>query len=260
MRKNLKVKKAKTQKIYFSVEREIIIDTETTGLDPKDGHRIVEIGCVELINRLPTGKYFHHYINPMREIGYDATRIHGITNEMVKDSPKFEEVVDDFIAFIADSKLVIHNADFDMKFINAELFYAKKPDISWDRVFCTLKYARKKFSGAQNSLDALCKRFNIDNSHREKHGALLDSELLAEVYLELMGGRQNVISLNSEQDKESEKSKNNLKNNSKNSLKNSKVTNFPYRNFALKEEEKALHEKYLATLKKSLWAEIKNSN
>ncbi|MDX1950459.1 MAG: DNA polymerase III subunit epsilon [Rickettsiales bacterium] len=234
------------------MEREIILDTETTGLDPKDGHRIVEIGCIELINRLPTGKFFHHYINPQREIGFDATRIHGITNEMVKNSPKFEEIVDDFLNFVGDSKLVIHNADFDMKFINAELFYAKKSDIKPDKVFCTLKYARKKFSGAQNSLDALCKRFGIDNSHREKHGALLDSELLAEVYLELMGGRQNVISLQVENNLKEEATQNSQEK----SVKSSKIANFPYRKFEVSEEEKQLHKNYTAKIKDSIWAKI----
>lgn len=235
------------------MEREVILDTETTGLDPKDGHRIVEIGCIELINRLPTGKVFHKYLNPLREIGADATRIHGITNDMVKDAPKFEEIVDEFLEFLGSSKLVIHNADFDMKFINAELFYAKKSDIPQDRVFCTLKFARKKFSGAQNSLDALCKRFNVDNSHRDKHGALLDSELLADVYLELMGGRQVAIELGNDASKLEENSKITGK---KSEASNIERVDFKYRKFGLSDEEIENHKKFSSTIKNSIWNKI----
>ncbi|HCR85666.1 MAG TPA: DNA polymerase III subunit epsilon, partial [Alphaproteobacteria bacterium] len=189
------------------MEREIILDTETTGLDPKQGHRLVEIGCVELFNRVPTGKTFHTYLNPERDVPYDAERIHGIKTEFLQDKPKFSEIVDDFLKFVGNSKLVIHNADFDMKFINAELFYVKKSEIPKERVFCTLIYSRQKFPGAQNSLDALCRRFNVDNNHRDKHGALLDADLLAKVYLELMGGKQNAFELSEKREEKKQEQK-----------------------------------------------------
>lgn len=228
------------------MEREIILDTETTGLSPKEGHRIIEIGAVELINRLPTGKHFHVYINPERDVPYEAQRIHGITDEFLRDKPKFTEIVEDFLEFIGDSKIVIHNADFDVKFLNAELFYVKKPEIKKDKVFCSLIYARKKFPGAQNSLDALCRRFNVDNSNREKHGALLDSELLAEVYLELMGGKQNVIEL-SEEKKKAEKKDNKVKEVVYNA-------NFEYRNFDIvSSEEEEQHKKAVSNIKNAIW-------
>lgn len=234
------------------MEREIILDTETTGLDPKDGHRIIEIGCVEIMNRIPTGNVFHTYINPLREIGPDATRIHGITNEMVADKPIFEKIAKDFLDFIGDSKLVIHNADFDMKFINAELFFLKRTDIPDSQVFCTLKYARKKFPGAQNSLDALCKRFNVDNSHREKHGALLDAEILAEVYLELMGGRQNTMLGDSS---EAEKNADKKTEGQENKLNIVRV-DFGYRKFDISEDELSAHKNFSKGLKNSMWDKI----
>ncbi len=175
--------------------REISFDTETTGLDPRSGHRVIEIGCVEMIDRVPTGKHFHQYINPQRDVPAEAAAVHGLTEEMLKDKPIFSEIANDFRQFVGDATLIIHNAAFDMKFINAELTWAKLPEIPWEQSFCTLKEARKRFPGAQNSLDALCKRFNIDNSMRDKHGALLDADLLASMYLELMGGAQNSLEL-----------------------------------------------------------------
>ncbi len=236
------------------MEREVILDTETTGLDPKDGHRIIEIGCVEVFNRMPTGKVFHHYINPLREIGPDATRIHGITNEMVTKKPIFEKIADEFLEFVGDSRLVIHNADFDMKFLNAELFYLKKADIPETQVFCTLKHARKKYPGAQNSLDALCKRFSVDNSHRDKHGALLDAEILAAVYLELMGGRQNTISL-TEEIEEAEKLSDKRTDKQKNKMNIERV-DFTYRKFDVSDDELSAHKKFAGSLKNSLWDKI----
>lgn len=228
------------------MEREIILDTETTGLDPKTGHRLVEIGCVEVVNRMPTGKVFHKYINPERDVPYEAERIHGISTDFLQDKPKFAEIVDDFLAFIGNSQLVIHNAEFDMKFINAELFYAKKSEISKDKIFCTLIFARKKFPGGQNSLDALCKKFNVNNSHRDKHGALLDAELLAQVYLELMGGKQNVIELSEKKEEIIEVKKDiNFKNYN---------SNFAYRKFELSEDEKQAHAKFVEKLPNSIWA------
>ena len=171
--------------------REIVLDTETTGLDPEKGDRIVEIGCVELINHTPTGRTFQEYLNPERLMDEEVIAVHGITNEFVKDKPTFKEVVDKFIEFIGDdSKLVIHNAVFDMKFLNAELESCGYPKLSYDRVIDTLIIARQKFPGSRINLNELCKRFNVDASARTVHGALLDSELLAEVYLELIGGRE----------------------------------------------------------------------
>ena len=171
--------------------REIVLDTETTGFKPEEGHRLVEIGCLELVNHLPTGKTFHRYLNPEREVPPDAARVHGLTTEFLSDKPLFDAVADDFLAFIGDAPLVIHNASFDMSFINAELLWSKRKPIGKERVIVdTLTMARRKFPGAPASLDALCKRFGVDNSGRKFHGALLDSELLADVYLELMGGRQ----------------------------------------------------------------------
>ena len=170
--------------------REIVLDTETTGLDPTTGDRIVEIGAVELLNHLPTGKTFHKYLNPERNMPEEAQAVHGLTEEFLKDKPVFSQIVDDFLTFIKDSKLVIHNASFDMKFINAELVLVGKTTLPIDIAIDTLGIARKKYPGSPASLDALCRRFNIDNSARTLHGALLDSEILAEVYLELIGGRQ----------------------------------------------------------------------
>jgi len=173
------------------VLREIIFDTETTGLSAKDGDRVIEIGAVELINRFPTGKTFHRFINPDgKEVHPDALNIHGISNEFLNDKLKFLEIYEEFHAFFGEGNLVAHNASFDMGFLNAELGRIGKPYLSNDRVIDTLLIARKKFPGQRNSLDALCARFGVDNSHREKHGALLDSEILAEVYIELLGGRQ----------------------------------------------------------------------
>jgi len=170
--------------------REIVLDTETTGLDPGTGDKIVEIGAVELWNHLPTGKTFHKYLNPERNMPEEAQAVHGLTEDFLRDKPLFSQIVDDFLRFIKDSKLIIHNASFDMKFINAELELANKSKLPGDIAIDTLSIARKKFPGSPASLDALCRRFNIDNSARTLHGALLDSEILAEVYLELIGGRQ----------------------------------------------------------------------
>jgi DNA polymerase-3 subunit epsilon len=175
--------------------RQIILDTETTGLSPEEGHRLVELGCLEVVNHVPTGNFFHRYIDPERDMPEGAFRVHGLSAEFLSDKPKFAEIAADFLAFIGDDELVIHNASFDMAFLNHELKRAGHPPIVFERAIDTLSIARKRFPGAQNSLDALCKRFNIDNSGRVKHGALLDAELLAEVYLELMGGRQPTLVL-----------------------------------------------------------------
>ena len=170
--------------------REVVLDTETTGFDPETGDRLVEIGAVELNGHMPTGRTYHQYINPERDVPQEAVDVHGLTLDFLRDKPVFRAVADDFLAFIGDAKLVIHNAAFDMKFLNAELSWLGKPLIPWERAVDTLEIARRKFPGSPASLDALCRRFSIDNSARTLHGALLDSEILAEVYLELIGGRQ----------------------------------------------------------------------
>ena len=175
--------------------REIVLDTETTGLDPLTGHRLVEVGAIELFNHLPTGKSYHTFINPDRDVPREAEAVHGLSSEFLKDKPRFEKIADEFLAFIGDSTLVIHNASFDVGFLNAELGFIKKPPILYERVIDTLMLAKKRHPMGPNSLDALCKRYGIDISKRTKHGALLDSELLASVYLELTGGRQIALTL-----------------------------------------------------------------
>jgi len=170
--------------------REIVLDTETTGFEPSEGHRLVEIGAVELFNHMPTGNVYHQYINPQRSMPKEAFAVHGLGDDFLRDKPLFSEIAQAFLDFIGDATLVIHNAAFDMKFLNAELKSANKALIPFDRALDTVMMARKKFPGSPASLDALCRRFGVDNSAREKHGALLDSEILAEVYLELIGGRQ----------------------------------------------------------------------
>lgn len=170
--------------------REIVLDTETTGLDPKAGHRVVEIGCIELINRLPTSNTFHRYVNPERSMPEDAYRIHGIGDDMLADKPKFAAIAGDFLAFVGDAPLVAHNASFDLGFLNAELARLEIAPLPDERAVDTVAIARRKYPGAPASLDALARRFNVDLSQREKHGALLDASILAAVYLELMGGRE----------------------------------------------------------------------
>lgn len=170
--------------------REIVLDTETTGFDPETGDRIVEIGAVELLNHVATGRTYHQYINPERSMPQEAFEVHGLGDDFLRDKPKFAAVGQAFVDFIGDAKLVIHNASFDMKFLNAELGWMGLPRLPMDRAIDTLDMARRKFPGSPASLDALCRRFGIDNTARTLHGALLDSEILAEVYLELIGGRQ----------------------------------------------------------------------
>ncbi|MEP9377055.1 DNA polymerase III subunit epsilon [Aquabacter sp. CN5-332] len=173
--------------------REIVLDTETTGLDPLKGDRLVEIGCVEMVNRILTGNVFHIYLNPQRDMPQEAFNVHGLSAEFLSDKPLFADKADEFLAFIADDTLVIHNAAFDIGFLNAELERAGRPVIARDRVVDTLALARRKHPGGPNSLDVLMNRYGIDSSRRVKHGALLDSELLAEVYSELLGGRQAML-------------------------------------------------------------------
>ena len=170
--------------------REIVFDTETTGLDPFQGHRVVEIGCIELINRIPTGQTFHRYLNPEREVPAEAFAVHGLALEFLKDKPLFGDVAEELIAFFGDATLIAHNASFDYGFLCAELERCKRAALTRDRLIDTIALARRKHSAGPYSLDALCARYGIDNSRRTKHGALLDAEILAEVYLELIGARQ----------------------------------------------------------------------
>jgi DNA polymerase-3 subunit epsilon len=175
--------------------REIIFDTETTGLSARDGDRLVEIGCVEMVNRFPTGRVFHKYINPERDMPIEAFNVHGLSSEFLRDKPRFAEIAEEFASFIGGAVLVAHNAPFDMGFINAEFERLGMPAIGMERVVDTVAIARRKFPGAKASLDALCERFGISNAHRVKHGALLDAEILAEVYGELLGGKQTALIL-----------------------------------------------------------------
>lgn len=170
--------------------REIVLDTETTGLDPFDGHRVVEIGCIELINCIPTGRVWHCHLNPERDIPYQAFEVHGLSVEFLRDKPRFAELADDMLAFLEGGMLVMHNATFDFAFLNAELDRLSRPPLRWDRIVDTLALARRRHPGAPCSLDALCKRYGVDLSEREKHSALLDCRLLAAVYVELVGGHQ----------------------------------------------------------------------
>ena len=225
--------------------REIVLDTETTGMNPAEGDRMVEIGCIELVNHMPTGKNLQLYINPEREISEEVIAVHGITNEFVADKPTFAEIYTDFIDFIGkDSKLVIHNAEFDMKFINYQLGQVGHPAIIWSRVIDTLAMARKKFPGSPANLDALCRRFEIDNTERTYHGALLDSELLAEVYLELLGGRQHGLGLAAEKKASQESATNYTK--AKRQFREPRV-------FEASQEERAAHAALLEKLDDPIW-------
>ena len=226
--------------------REIVFDTETTGFDPLTGDRLVEIGAVELINHVPTGRTYHQYINPDRDVPEEVVKVHGLTNEFLKDYPFFEKVAQDWVDFIGDDGiLVAHNATFDMKFINYELKKLGYEEYQWDRVVDTLEIAKNKFPGQRNNLDALCKRFGVDNSQRTFHGALLDAQLLAEVYLELLGGAEPTMDLSS-----SFKSKENV------STK-STVINRVYREpreFLFSEEDNLAHREFLEkNIKNSIW-------
>ncbi|WP_316218997.1 DNA polymerase III subunit epsilon [Bradyrhizobium sp. SZCCHNR2026] len=178
--------------------REIVLDTETTGLDPLRGDRLVEIGCIEIFNRMPTGQVFHRYINPERDMPAEAFAVHGLSTEFLATKPLFHEIVEEFLTFIGDAPLVIHNASFDVGFINAELDRVRWAPIPRERLVDTLLLARRKHPGVSNRLDDLCSRYAIDNSRRTKHGALLDAELLAEVYVDLVGARQSQLILTQE--------------------------------------------------------------
>lgn len=225
--------------------REVVLDTETTGFEPSQGHRLVEIGCIELINHVPTGKTFHTYINPEREVPEEAYAVHGLSFDFLKAHPCFKEIVSSFLEFIGDAPLVIHNAKFDMKFINAELTSHGGAEIPFSRAIDTLLMARQKFPGSPASLDALCKRFGVNNEAREKHGALLDAELLAQVYLELRGGKQPGLSLERAAVPQA----------SQEGLQQEKVYRAP-RPFSPSEEELKRHQHLVENLNSPLWKEV----
>lgn len=232
--------------------REICFDTETTGFNPQAGDRLVEIGAIELINHLPTGKVFHKYINPLREVPEEVVKVHGLTNEFLADKPTFAEIAQEWVDFIGDDGIfVAHNAEFDMNFINYELKNLGYKTYNSDRVIDTLAIAKSLFPGARNNLDALCKRFNIDNSARTFHGALLDAELLADVYLQLLGGDEPSI---------------NFVGNDKKTLLHNEVLfdnkkKLPQRVFSVSDEEEKLHNEFMQNnLKSPIWLEefVKN--
>lgn len=225
--------------------REIVFDTETTGLDPFQGDRVVEIGCVELINHVPTGRVYHQYLNPERSMSEEVIAVHGLTEEFLSDKPTFKEIVDEFLDFIGtDSTLIAHNAPFDMKFLNAELSWVGREALSYDRVIDTVVMARKRFPGSRVNLNELCKKFHIDNSARTVHGALLDSELLAEVYLELIGGRQPGLVL--------EKKDSLLPNSTLSNKQIERVFREP-RDFSISDSELEQHIEFVGKIKNNIW-------
>ena len=233
--------------------REIALDTETTGISPRDGHRIIEIGALELVHHLPTGRKLHLYINPEREIDDSAVEVHGITRDFLADKPVFADIVEEFLAFVDDDPMVIHNASFDMGFINAELKRLDRPVLPMAQSIDTLMMARKKFPGAQANLDALCRRFGIDNSHRDLHGALVDADLLATVYIELLGGQQPGLSL--ETDNQIAAADRSVPNSidPDPSFHFDPVPMRPIRAHAPTAEELNAHEKFLEELKNPIW-------
>lgn len=227
------------------MKREIVLDTETTGLDPHSGHRMVEIGCVEVVGGMRTGQFFHAYLNPERDMPDEAFRVHGLSQAFLKDKPIFSEKVDEFLEFVKLDTLVIHNAGFDMRFINYELEHLGFPPIPMSRTIDTVMMARRKFPGSPASLDALCKRFDIDLTARTKHGALLDAELLSDVYLELLGGRQVTLSLDSQaQTLVTEQTE----------TTNTRPRIEP-RSFPISQEELDAHSELLTQLKSPIWAD-----
>ena len=229
--------------------REICLDTETTGLDPRSGHKVIEIACVEIVNKVRTGNFFHTYVNPRRDVPDEAFRIHGISTEFLKDKPIFDHVAVKFLDFIKDTKIIIHNAAFDVKFLNYELNLIGMAPLDSSNVIDSLLIARNKFPGASNSLDGLCKRFNIDLSKRDKHGALLDTELLVDVYIELMGGAQAGLAFGA--------NKNDAKvlvKNEEDFIVNKLKETLVKRDFDLSDEELQLHKEFiLKNFKNNLW-------
>lgn len=222
--------------------REIVLDTETTGFDPDEGHRIVEIGCLELMNRIPTGREYHCYINPDRDMPSEAEQVHGLSSSFLATFPPFADHAEAFLDFIGDAPLVIHNAGFDLKFLNAELNRHGRPLLAVERAIDTLGLARRKFPGAPASLDALCKRFNIDTSRRDKHGALIDAHLLAAVYVELIGGKEPGLDLIASSSPASSES-----------APRQPRPQKPARTFPVVAEETAAHASFIARIKNALW-------
>ena len=235
--------------------RELVLDTETTGLDHEDGHRIIEIGIIELENHLPTGNYFHYYLNPERDSDKKAQEVHGLSREFLKDKPKFSEIADEFINYISDSKIIIHNASFDVGFLNAELTRCNMKELNDDIIIDTLVLAKKKFIGQSVSLDSLCRKYNIDLTGREIHGAIKDAKLLASVYLELIGGRQSKLDFEIITEKISSAEEDHLFN-----------LDEYYKDMSLKEvnhlnineNDHKLHIKSIKTIKNSIWEKINN--
>ena len=226
--------------------REICLDTETTGLDPRGGHKVIEIACIELINKVKTGNVFHTYVNPRRDVPYEAFKIHGISTEFLQDKPIFNHVAEKFLDFIKGGTLVIHNAEFDLKFLNFELGLCGLPLIEKVGVVDSLMVARAKFPGSPNSLDALCKRFGIDLSKRTKHGALLDTELLADVYIELMGGAQAGLGFETAKVKAEDVNNDIIEVVARKTI--------PSRGFVVSEEDLVVHQKFIsANFKSNLW-------
>ena len=223
--------------------REIVFDTETTGFEPSEGHRIVEIACLELVNQIPTGRKFQCYLNPERDMPEAAFRIHGLTEQFLSDKPRFADIVDQLLEFIGDAPLVAHNAEFDIRFLNAELALLKREMIALDRATDTVRLARQRFPGAPASLDALCKRFAIDNGQRTLHGALLDAQLLAEVYLQLLGGPQAGLGLMNDAAEQAARA----------ALTVIGRMVRPARPHAASPEELAAHAAFIATLKDAVW-------
>jgi DNA polymerase-3 subunit epsilon len=223
------------------MDREIILDTETTGLRPDEGHRVVEIGCIELVNHVPTGRVYHAYINPERPMPPEALAVHGLTDDFLRDKPLFGAVVEEFLAFVTGAPIVAHNARFDIGFVDAELARLERGALAPPRVIDTADMARRRFPGAPASLDALCKRFNIDNSNRTRHGALLDAELLAEVYIELIGGRQTSLGLAADALAREETAL--------------AVQSWPDRVFAPSDAELAAHAEFLKAIKDPIWSQ-----
>ena len=225
--------------------REIALDTETTGLSPQNGDRIVEIGCVELINHMPSGRTYQTYLNPQKTMDPSAEEVHGLSNDFLKDQPLFKEIASEFLEFISDSPLIIHNAEFDIGFLNSELKRLDLNEINMDQAIDTLKIARDMYPGAQNSLDALCRRFDINNYDRELHGALLDSKILADVYLELLGGKEPGLKLDSDTVAEI------FENNNDSPREIKKIEFYSY---GVSEQEKEDHESFISAMPvKPLW-------
>ena len=234
--------------------RELVLDTETTGLDPENGDRIVEIGIIELNNHIKTGKQFHYYINPERESDIKAEKIHGLSRDFLSDKLKFSDIAEELVEFISDSKIIIHNAKFDVSFLNSELKRCNLNDLNNDNILDTLLLARKKYPGQSVSLDTLCRRFGIDVSNRKIHGAILDAELLSLVYLELIGGKQTKLNFDNEVDINLDKISENV--NINENYKNKRI--IAIKNITLNKQDHQKHKKFIDTIPNSIWSKIIN--